>query len=382
MSATITGIGTSTPRGSADQRQATALALDVTLADPSQRELVRGLYTRAGVRTRGCAVLRSTTPSDTPLDQSFFPDAVANERAGARGATPWPTTGERMAAFERLAGPLAIEAARAAIAEESGSQARAGAPDQVRPGITHLVSVSCTGLAAPGVDVELVRALGLSAGVQRVNIGFMGCHGAIVALRTARAICDSDASARVLIVCVELCTLHMQRTARVDQHVANALFGDGAAACVVSGAPEARGLGLRASTSRLFDASEDAMGWHIEDHGFAMRLDRGVPALLERELGGWVGAWIEGVLTPTERASLNWCVHPGGPRVLEAVERGLGLAAEALEASRAVLAEHGNMSSATVLFILRRLGFARPTALIAFGPGLTGEAIVCVPMAG
>jgi predicted naringenin-chalcone synthase len=388
--AQIVGIGLATPAHSITQAQAARLALDTTMSDGKQRGLIGSLYSRAGVAARGSVVLGSTTAKSQPADQAFYPASAGADAAGVgaegvqTGEVPWPSTDARMRMFRQHAGVLALSAARSAMAE-------AGV---VAGAVTHLVTVSCTGLEAPGVDIELVRALGLGAGVVRLNLGFMGCHGGIVAVRTAAALAQSHGvvqgaggGACVLAVCVELCTLHFQRTSRVDQHVANALFADGAAAVVVRGTPgEVQPaahwpLGIRSASSMLFGDSVGAMGWRIGNQGFEMSLDRSVPALLEEHLGAWIWPWLRQELgTATTAADVRWAVHPGGPRVLDAVERGLGIPAEGVRTSRGVLAEHGNMSSATVLFILRLereqgalRGDRRPVVMLAFGPGLTGE---------
>lgn len=392
----VLGIGTAVPPAAASQLQAARLALETTLLDQGQHALVQGLYKRAGVSTRGSALLTSTTPPHLPVDQSFFPPTLtsappAPATPAEAAPQPWPTTRQRMAAFPQLATPMALAAARQAL-DHAG-----GAPGS----ITHLVTVSCTGMHAPGVDVALVRELGLPPGVQRLNIGFMGCHGGIVAARTAAALAAAPAQAsrpstpppRILAVCIELCTLHLQRTDRAEQHVANALFADGAAAIVVGPSsdspttttpPAPPAPHIRSSSSMLFDDSITAMGWTIGDHGFEMTLDRRVPEVLAAGLGPWIWPWLRQELgSAVQPDDLRWAVHPGGPRILDAIETALSLGPAALAHSRTVLSDHGNMSSATVLFILRRMlqqGTAqapadtRPIVMLAFGPGLTGEA--------
>jgi predicted naringenin-chalcone synthase len=393
----VLGIGTAVPPAAASQLQAARLALETTLLDPDQHALVQGLYKRAGVSTRGSALLTSTTPHHLPVDQSFFPPTLtsaplASATPAAAAPQPWPTTRQRMAAFPQLASPMALAAARQALDHASTA-----------PGsITHLVTVSCTGMHAPGVDVALVRELGLHPGVQRLNIGFMGCHGGIVAARTAAALAAAPAQAsnpsrpppRILAVCIELCTLHLQRTDRAEQHVANALFADGAAAIVVGPSnqspspPAPPAPHIRSSSSMLFDDSITAMGWTIGDHGFEMTLDRRVPEVLAAGLGPWIWPWLRQELgSAVQPDDLRWAVHPGGPRILDAIETALNLGPTALAHSRTVLSDHGNMSSATVLFILRRMlqqgtseatadapADRRPIVMLAFGPGLTGEA--------
>lgn len=370
----ILGLGLASPAHTATQTQATALGISATLQDPSQAGLVAGLYARAGVDRRASVVVNSSRAEGEPLDQAFFSDAID---AG------WPTTAQRMRAFEHAAGELAIRAACAAM-HEAGRTAEH---------ITDLITVSCTGLGSPGVDVSIMSGLGLAPSVRRINIGFMGCHGAIVALRTASALAAQDPANGerpcVLAVCVELCSLHLQRTARVDRHVSNALFADGCGAMVIAPALSdrtARAMQIVSSSSTLFPNSTSAMGWQIGDSGFEMTLDRGVPELLERHLAAWIWPWLRSSLgSAVLPGDVRWAIHPGGPRILDAVARSLSLNAEQADESRTVLRNHGNMSSPTVLYIVDRIrapkNDRRPIVMLAFGPGLTGEAALIQPTA-
>jgi predicted naringenin-chalcone synthase len=273
-----------------------------------------------------------------------------------------------MERFEADVPGLAKDAALAAL-EEAGL----GAGE-----ITHLVTVSCTGFFAPGLDTAFVDLLGLPATVERTHVGFMGCHGSLNGLRVALALGKSDPGVRVLVSSVELCTLHMAYDWDPDTLVANSLFGDGSAAVVGVGgeAPSPNGSwSLRASgTCRLPDSS-DAMSWRIGDHGFRMTLSASVPDIIESHLRGWMEGWLgENGLGLTDVAT--WAVHPGGPRILNAVGSALGLPEDQNAVSREVLSEFGNMSSATILFILdrlRRQGAPRPCVALAFGPGLVAE---------
>jgi predicted naringenin-chalcone synthase len=270
--------------------------------------------------------------------------------------------------YEQYAGPLALEAAGRAL-EEARLPARE---------ITHLVTVSCTGFSAPGVDIHLIDCLGLVRSTQRTHVGFMGCHGALNGLRVARAITGADPGARVLLCSVELCSVHYYYGWDPQKMVVNAIFADGAGA-IVGAADGALGCWrLRANGSFLFPDSNEAMTWTIGDQGFQMTLSKQAPDLIARHLRPWLTAWLDrqGM---TLRDIASWAVHPGGPRVLTLVEESLGLPAAANQPAREVLAEHGNMSSATMLFVLdklRRQNAPRPCLALAFGPGLTVEAAV------
>lgn len=358
MNPRILSIGTALPATRIAQGAAAEVAAALTRADERGTRSLRALYRRSGVDQRGAVVV------DEAGRPWFF-------RPGENGDADGPTTAARLEVFAGAAADLAETAARRAIDGAGVEAAR----------LTHLITVSCTGFAAPGVDHALVTRLALDPGVQRTNVGFMGCHAAVNALRVADAIARADPKASILVCCVELCSLHFQYDARRDgQAVANALFADGAGAVVVSADP-ARGEGarapsLRASASRLFPDSADAMTWRIGDRGFEMSLSARVPALLQRHVPPWIDAWLDS-LSLSRRDIGGWAIHPGGPRIVTALREALGLAPECCAHSTSVLADHGNMSSPTILFILERLRLARvqrPWVAMAFGPGLAGEA--------
>ena len=296
----------------------------------------------------------------------------------ARGAGPFldggsyaaPATSVRNAIYGREARRLAAAAAERALD---------GGFDRSR--ITHVVTVSCTGFVAPGPDVHLVRDLGLAPGVQRTHVGFMGCYGAFPGLRLAQAFCGSDPEAVVLMVCVELCTLHLDPDASIDSLLSTALFADGAAAVLVTGAPPRPGTGYGLGPfSTTLTEHDDEMAWAIGDRGFRMRLSGAIPRIVKGEAAPALGRlWRAAERGPTDMVA--WAVHPGGPAVLDAVAGVACLPEEALDASRDVLREFGNMSSATILFVLERLrgtigDRTGPVAALAFGPGLTIESAV------
>lgn len=358
--AAIMGLGTAVPERSIGQGDALAVAQAMG-GDAEHAKLLAVLYRRSNVGRRGSVLLDDPT-GGAPARQRFFPPARHSDDRG-------PTTQARLARFEEEAAPLALRSARAAL-DESGVRASS---------LTHLITVSCTGFAAPGVDASVIRALGLSPAVARTNIGFMGCHGAINGLRVASAFVSQDPGARVLLTAVELCSLHFQYGTDPQRAVANALFADGAASAVL-GTPATSDAGadpwrVAATGSCLIPDSHEAMTWRIRDHGFEMTLSSRVPALIESNLGGWLHEWLS-------RHGLgvgdigSWAIHPGGPRVISTVASAAGIGDDATAPSRAVLSDYGNMSSPTVLFIvdrLRRAGAARPCVALAFGPGLVVE---------
>ena len=279
-----------------------------------------------------------------------------------------PSTGVRNAAYAREAPGLFLAAAKDALS----------AADLVPDDVTHVVTVSCTGFFAPGPDYLLVRQLGLPVTTQRFHLGFMGCYGAFPALRLAQAVCRADPAAVVLVVCAELCSLHLHVADDVDTVVSSSLFAVGAAAAVVTGRATAAGtetVTLDTLGTTLSDEGEADMAWTIGDQGFDMVLSRWVPRILGSSLPGAVPALL-GSVRPAEVD--RWAVHPGGRSVLDQVQTALGLSDEHLAPSRDVLRRYGNMSSPTVLFVLAEL-LRRPAvsterlAALAFGPGLTVE---------
>ena len=363
MDLTIMGLGTAIPPHRMTQAEAAELARQVCSPSDEQARALEILYRRAGVKLRHTAV-----PYRTVLDW-----LNAEEGGGVATCVPLgPTTQERMLDYARHARTLAVRAGAAAL-DATGAAAAA---------ITHLVTVSCTGFAAPGIDFELITQLGLPASVERVQVGFMGCHGSINGLRVARALAAAEPNALVLLCAVEICSIHYQMQWDAKKFVGNSIFADGAAALVgrsaAAGQPPA--WRVAATGSRLLPDSADAMRWTIGDHGFEMELSPRVPDLIKRHLRPWFDEWLgrQG-LSIAEIGS--WAVHPGGPRILSAVEDSLGLGGEALADSRQVLAECGNMSSPTVLFILDRLRARRaprPCVMLGFGPGLMAEAALVI----
>ncbi|MBL6797499.1 MAG: type III polyketide synthase [Synechococcus sp. BS307-5m-G39] len=356
MALTLHGIGTAVPHGSITRDEAVALAEHVSGGDSRQTALLQRIHQRSGVRRRGSVLI-----ADHGDDDSFL------ERVPFYGSTS-PSTEERMDVFQHHAAALALKASSAALSE-SGVAVEA---------ITHLITVCCTGFEAPGVDLALIERLGLRADVARTHVGFMGCHAALNGLRVARAFAEADADAVVLICCVELCSLHLQYGGDPEQVVANALFADGAAAVVASAqrSTSLPALVLETNGSTVIPRSAGLMHWRITDHGFSMGLSPQVPQTVAQALRPWLDDWL-GAWDLSPASITSWAMHPGGPRILSACGEVLELSPEQLQTSRAVLHDHGNMSSATVLFILQRLRHSAnpgPCLALAFGPGLCAEA--------
>ena len=374
--ACILGIGTETPEHSISQSEAALVAQELGLS-VRWRDALPALYRKSGVQRRGSVLLG---PEELPLSQrqSFYRPSCDTELFG-------PTKSERMKVFAEHAGPMLQRACEQAIKSSGIAESS----------ITHLVTVSCTGFFAPGVDIALIQSLGLDSNIQRTHVGFMGCHGALNAIRTAKAIVEADPNAIVLVGAIELCSLHQQYTDDAQQLVANALFADGAASIVIGTRREdvetvnqdlayldtvdQANWTIASTFSKWIPNTTNLMSWTIGNYGFRMSLDPQVPAVIERNLEIELKTWLNN--QGLEISDIGaWAIHPGGPRIIQATGNALGLAQEFLQPSQAILENFGNMSSPTVLFILEKLAMEKPDAsscvLLAFGPGLCIEAVL------
>jgi len=322
------------------------------LADVRHEKLFRRMVDRADIHHRYSVLAAAEDPSGPSVDAHGF------YRRGA-----FPATSARMQRYQAEALPLALTAVE-----------RLGLGPEVRRA-SHLIVTSCTGLYAPGLDLELAAALGIAPSVERTMVGFMGCYAAFNALKLARHIVRSDAEARVLIVNLELCTLHLQETSDLEQVLSFLVFADGGAAAWVTAEPA--GLALDRFRTVLLPESADLITWQVGDQGFDMYLSGKVPGAIANGLRPAAPEILDGAGT----ADIDlWAVHPGGRSVLDAVQNALELAPGALDASRQVLAEFGNMSSATIMFVLERLmatgSRGQRGAAMGFGPGLTAETLL------
>lgn len=318
------------------------------LADRQQRQVFGRMAERCQIEHRFTCLPPSPDPSRL--------DAEGFYRCGS-----FPDTAQRMARYDREALPLA----RRAVADL--------ALDFAADEITHLIVASCTGFAAPGLDLQLTAQLGLAATVERTIVGFMGCSAAIPALRLARHIVRADENARVLVVAVELCSLHLQESGRLEELLSFLHFADGCAAAVVSSRPF--GIVIEGFGSTVLPATADRITWNIGAQGFAMHLSGQVPGAILRHLRERLSLLPEGDCS----AVSLWAVHPGGRSVLDAVAAGLELPQDSLLGPRRILRDYGNMSSATVLFVLREMmdrGAVGAGCAMAFGPGIAVETMM------
>jgi len=366
VSASIHLIRTASPSNRyAQEKVGEAMAKQL---DPTSKgaRLARKIYRSSGIDFRHSVI----------GDLNQFVDQVPVETEGLFFDTQQtflsPTTGVRNAMYSEHARTLFSEVAASLIDD---------CPTFSREDVTHVITVSCTGFFAPGPDYYVVKDLGLDTSTKRFHIGFMGCYAAFPALKMAKAFCAEDPNAVVLVVCVELCSLHLEPSEDIDDIIATSVFADGASGAIVSAKPGPSGaktLRLDFLESVVAPDSEGDMAWTIGDKGFDMVLSTYVPRILEAH----VDEIVDGLLKKggTNRGDIShWAIHPGGRAILDKVESGLSLPASALDPSRTVLRENGNMSSATIFFVLKQFQDAEnmdsgaKMVAMAFGPGLTVE---------
>lgn len=336
----ITAIGTASPSNHFSQSEIADFMVRSMQLDDTEARKVKALYRATGIESRY---------------------SVLSDYGKIR------TTKQRMELFRKHALNLSCKAVQSAMCNVEPKE------------ITHLVVVSCTGLYAPGLDIDLVKALGLRPDVQRTCINFMGCYAAFNALKLADSFCNNDEDAKVLIVCTELCSIHFQNENTQDNILANALFGDGSASVIVEGRTR-KGLNLKPEIFQcdLATNGEDDMAWTVGDLGFEMKLSAYVPDIIQ-----------SGIKQLTEKLVKNisdasyFAIHPGGKRILEVIEKELGMTRQQNVYAYDVLRKYGNMSSPTVIFVLKELSenlngvdHNKKILSFAFGPGLTLESML------
>lgn len=319
------------------------------------------MYSLSGIDTRHSVIPDYSRPMN---EWKFYPQTENLE--------PFPSLEQRMSWYQKHAAPLSLDATRRCLDGKTREEE-----------ITHLITVSCTGMSAPGLDLQLMELLDLPRNIDRTSINFMGCYAAIHAMKIAHQVCTNQPSAKVLVVCTELCTLHFQREASMDNMASSLLFGDGSAAILISGNSDPLpGIKIEEFYSEVIPKGKKDMAWELSSSGFLMTLSGYLPELIEEDFQSLVNRALK--RSNLQQKDIDeWCIHPGGRKILEAIEKSLGIQRAELKESYQVLREHGNMSSPTILFVLQKLFnryiHGRETGRIfgaAFGPGLTMETFI------
>ena len=354
----IISIGTAVPVYKHEQEKIFEFMSRVYAINDVEKRKLKFLYRHSGIKSRYSVLADYGLPAN---EWNFF---VPTENLEL-----FPSIEKRMKAFRAYAAPLSVKAIDECL---NGFKNK---------NITHLITVSCTGMSAPGLDLELIERLGLPATTWRTSINFMGCYAAIHALKLADAICKADMNANVLIVCVELCTLHFQKKYTPDNIASGILFSDGAAAVLVTGKDEDDGMNIDHFYSSVSFKSKQEMVWELSSTGFLLTLSGYIPELIEEDFNHIVNECL--VETSLEKEDItHWCIHPGGKKILEAVHNSLQFTDGQLRDCYDILREFGNMSSPTILFVLKKIRESlnkeqRNTIFgAAFGPGLTIETFV------
>lgn len=354
----ITSIATAVPQYGQNQMQIYEVVRSMHADTPEEDRVLRFMYKSSGIEKRYAAV------------PDFNIENGRREILSDSG-NGFTTSGleERLKIYDSVALKLSVEVIKKCL------------PSNIMPAdITHLITVSCTGMQAPGLDLAIVKELGFKASIYRTSVNFMGCYAAIHGLKHAHYIAAKEPDAKVLVVCVELCTLHFQKDKSIDNITSTVIFGDGAAAVLVEHTDSLKkGWELQNFYSEINFEGIDDMAWKISTDGFLMTLTSKVPEILEKKCSSIMDNALQYYGIAAEAVD-SWCVHPGGKKILEAIERGSSVTRTQLQESYAVLREYGNMSSPTVLFVLEKLlrkaekdASVKNIVGMAFGPGLTLE---------
>lgn len=362
MSTYITSIGTAVPDYTFDQSLIGEFMAEAAKLTPEERIKLRALYRASGIKQRHSVIRDYGT---TWEDFKFFPANTDLE--------PFPTVRDRMALYEKEALPLAIKAVKNCLSNLQNNESK---------NITHLITVSCTGMYAPGLDIELLQALNLPGSTQRTCINYMGCYAAFNALKVADSICRANSNAKVLVICLELCTIHFQKSKNWDHLLSNALFSDGASAALIQSKPVGKvNLSVESFYCDIEPAGKNDMAWNISDFGFEMTLSSYIPELVKGGIASLTANLLKNRFTPVGKIDF-YGIHPGGKKILESIEEELGLSKEDNKYAYKVLRDYGNMSSATVLFVLKEImedltkdDNNKNILSFAFGPGLTLESM-------
>ena len=351
----IISIGIAVPAYCHQQLDILKFMQTVYAMNETDKRKMRFLYQQSGIKQRYSVL---SDYSKSMHEWKFYPPTENLE--------PFPSLEQRMTIYNKQAPLLSVDAIRNCLHHSFDPKK-----------ITHLITVSCTGMSAPGLDLQVMELMDFEKDIFRTSVNFMGCYAAIHALRIADAICKADKKAQVLIVCTELCTLHFQREATMDNIASSLLFGDGSAAVLLtSDENKYEGLYIDNFYSEIIPKGKRDMAWELSSTGFLMTLSGYVPELIEEDFAT-IAKHAMSKENISEKDITHWCIHPGGKRILEAIHKSLKFTNGQLKASYEVLNDFGNLSSATILFVLKNIlqGKKRVKKLFgaAFGPGLTVE---------
>ena len=351
----ITSIATGVPAHKYSQTDLLAFANRAYNNSETDSRKLKFLYSKSGITHR-----HSVLPD-------FYPEK-SESILFSKNENAVPDISKRMDIYNAEAAALSVDTITNCIS---------GKIDKKE--ITHLITVSCTGMSAPGLDLQIMELMGLPKNIVRTSVNFMGCYAAIHAMKIADAFCKSAEDANVIIVCTEFCTLHFQTDKTIDNLTSSLLFADGCAAMLMQG-NAGKGLLIENFFSDVTFEGRDDMSWKISSAGFLMTLSGYVPGLIKADFERLVKEAL-GKTGRTKKDITHWCIHPGGTKILESISKSMGLEKKALEYSYEILNDYGNMSSPTVLFVLKKIlneveATGQKDAVVfgaAFGPGLTME---------
>ena len=358
----ITSIGTANPPNKVSQSTIAEFMVRAMQLNEVEARKLRALYRMTGIESRYSVL------TDYGKKEGF--DFYSNNE----DMEPFPSTKKRLDLFREHSLKISMEAINGCLAKR---------PEFDRKSLTHLVVVSCTGMYAPGLDIDIIKSMGLSFNIQRLCINFMGCYAAFNGLKLADTFCQAQPDARVLLVCTELCSLHFQKEKSDDNMLANALFADGSAAMLIE-SESRKGLNLKPESffCDIAPEGESDMAWTVGDLGFEMKLSSYVPEVIRNGIKRLTTSLLERISQKLSDVSY-FVIHPGGKRILEAIELELGLSKEQNHYAYEVLKNYGNMSSPTVLFVMNELcknlngvDGGKSILSFAFGPGLTMESML------
>ena len=356
----IISIGTAVPAHKHRQEDIMHFMQQVYAMNETDRRKLKFLYHQSGIDTRYSVI---PDYNKNINEWKFYPHSENLE--------PFPSLELRMIWYNKYAPPLSVDAIRDCL--DGSMHARE---------ITHLITVSCTGLSAPGLDLQVMELMDLPKNIYRSSVNFMGCYAAIHALKMADAICKNDTAAKVVIVCTELCTLHFQKEPTTDNIASSLLFADGAAAVLVTHNNfDTKGWHMESFYAEVVPKGKKDMAWELSGTGFLMTLSGYVPDLIEEDFEALVNRALQHA-QKTKQDITDWCIHPGGKRIVDAIAKTLHLPANALQSGYDIMRDYGNMSSPTILFVLKQIiqqyqqGIKKELFGAAFGPGLTMETFV------